>query len=189
MDWFDSFIVWLKEALSPVLDTPSSALFIFATTFGLVLVVMIIYRLVTDVGRLQTCELEVRMYTRDLNEAKKRNDRAMLRRLKREEVRFKQFRSYASKQRLKAPFISIIPFMIVSLILSNVYTRQKVAISPFELPIVGKYLPFSIWYSLCYFAMYFPLSRVFGMFLDVELDLRGKSDAETKVSHKKSKRS
>jgi len=189
MDWFDSFILWLREGLSPVLDVPGSALFIFGVTFSLILVVMIIYRLVTDVRRLQNYELEIRRYTRDLNEAKKRNDKAVLRRLKREEVRFKQFRSYISRQRLKATLVTILPLTVIYFVLSIVYFGKQVATFPFELPLIGKYVPFYIWYLLCYLTMYFPMSRVFGVSPDVELGLRGKADAKTKTSQKRTKRS
>lgn len=189
MSWFESTILWLREVLSSVLTIPNSSLFIFAVTFGLVLVVMIIYRSVTDIKKLQDCELEIRKYTRNLNEAKGRNDKAVLRRLKREEIRLKHFRAYASKQRLKATLITVLPLTFIYFILSIIYLGQQVATFPIEIPIIGRDVPFYIWYLLCYLTMYLSLSRAFGVSPNVELPAIGRSNTKQNVSRKSGKAS
>lgn len=163
MNGFDSFILWLKNILSPVLILPNSSLFIFVLTFCLVLFVMIVNRMVTDIKKLKTYDLEIKKHTRDLKEAKEINNKTALRKLKREEVRLKQLRAYVSKQRLKATFVTIIPIMAIYVIISFIYYGQPAAIFPFDLPLFGRTIPFSIWYLLCYLTMYLPLSKLFGV--------------------------
>ena len=145
---------------------------------------MITYRLVTDVKKLQDYEFEIRKYTRDLNEAKRKNDKVALRRLKREEIRIKHFRNYASRQRLKATTITVLPLMIIYFILNIIYLGQQVATFPIEIPIIGRDVPFYIWYLLCYLTMYLSLSRAFGVSPNLELTSRGKSNIRTDMSRK-----
>ena len=163
MNGFDSFILWLRNILSPVLSLPNSSLFIFILTFCLVLFVMIVNRLVTDIKKLQSYDLEIKKHTSDLKEAKEMNNKTALRRLKREDVRLKQLRAYVSKQRLKVTFITIMPIMAIYVVTSFIYYGQPAAIFPFDLPSIGRVIPFSIWYLLCYLTMYLPLSRLFGI--------------------------
>ncbi|MDQ1280216.1 MAG: hypothetical protein QG670_1479 [Thermoproteota archaeon] len=157
------FKIWLHQASSYFLSIPHSSLFIFSIALVVVLVVMLIYRFATDVKRLQESEFEIRKYTLELNEANRKNDKVALRRLKREEIRLKHFRTYASKQRLKATLITILPLMSIYFLLSITFFGQQVAIFPFEIPLIGGYVPFYIWYLLCYMTMYLPLSRAFGV--------------------------
>lgn len=163
MDAFNSLIIWLTGVLSPVLKTPSSTVFIFFLVLGLTLIVVTVNRLAVDIKKLQGFELEIRKHASSLNKAKRMNDKAALRRLKREELRLKQLRSYVSKQRLKASFITLIPLIMIYLITSTVYLNVPVAVLPVDFPLIGREVPFPIWYMLCYFAFYFPLSKLFGV--------------------------
>ena len=163
MEWFNSLITWLREILFPVLDVPSSAIFIFGVAFCLVLLVVTINRLAVDIKKIQAFELEIRKHTNDLNKAKANNDKTALRRLKREELRLKQLRSYVLKQRLNSSFITVIPLMMIYIIINTVYIGKQVATLPFDFPFVGRSAPFPIWYLLCYFTIYLPLSKLFGV--------------------------
>lgn len=163
MELFNSLIISLRDALSPVLTVPNSALFIFGIAFGLALLVVTVSRLAVDAKKIQAFELEIKKHTHDLKEAKEKADKAALRRLKREELRLKPLRSYVSKHRLNASFITVFPLMIIYIIINAVYLGEQVVAFPFDFPIVGPYAPFSVWYLLCYFTTYLPLSKLFNV--------------------------
>ena len=163
MESFNLFITRLRGILSPVLSVPNSALFIFGVAFALVLLVVAISRLVVDTEKINRFELEMRKHTNDLNQAKAKDDKAALRRLKREELRLKQLRSYVTKQRLNSSLITIVPLTLIYIIINTVYFGEEVAAFPIDMPFVGRFAPFPIWYLLCYFTAYLPLSKLFGV--------------------------
>jgi uncharacterized membrane protein (DUF106 family) len=165
MDGFNQLILWLREKLSLFNTTPHSALFIFSVAFSLVLLVMIINRLVTDVKKIHGYELKTKKHTSDLEEAEKKKDKVALRRLKRNEIKLKQYRSYIAKQRFKVTIITIAPIMATYVIMSAIYLGQTVATFPLHFPIIGQNVAFPIWYLLCYFTIYMPLSKIFGISL------------------------
>ena len=160
---FNSLISWIRQILYPVLSTPNSTVFIFSLALCLVLIVVTINRLTVDIKKLQAFDFEIKTHTHNLNEAKAKNDKTALRKLKRNELRLKQLRSYVSKQRLKASLITMVPVMVIYFLISNVYLGEQVALFPFDFPLFGNSAPFPIWYLLCYLAMFLPLSKFFGV--------------------------
>lgn len=150
MEWFESFFVM-----------PYSTLFTFFINICVVLVGSFIFRMIINVNRLEAQEFEVRSYDRSFKIAKKNNDKSTLRRLKREEVRIKRISASASRQRLRVVIITILPFTVVSIMLSIIYAGKEVALFPFEFLFFNRNFSFSIWYFLTYLTAYLPLSRVF----------------------------
>jgi len=159
----NSLVLWLRNILSSVLTVPHSALFIFGVAFGLVMLVVLISRLAVDMKKIQAFELEIKKHAQALKVAKANDDKAALRRLKREELRLKPLRSYVSKHRLTASLITIAPLMIIYILINAVYVDETVAIFPFDFPLVGRFAPFSLWYLLCYLALFLPLSKLFNV--------------------------
>ncbi|MEM2093697.1 MAG: EMC3/TMCO1 family protein [Candidatus Bathyarchaeia archaeon] len=151
-----------------LLYQPASTLFVLLVSFAACLMSMIVYRYTVDLKRLSEVSEEVRRYNEDLTKAKKSGDKQALRRLKREERRLRQLSSYAQRQRLKATMVTVIPFSIISLMLGLFYSGRAVATLPFETPF-GKGLNFYTWYMLCYFAIYFPLTRLFGVSMSSDI--------------------
>ncbi|MFH0748451.1 MAG: EMC3/TMCO1 family protein [Candidatus Bathyarchaeota archaeon] len=150
MAWFDSLTV-----------LPYSTLFIFLVNVVVVLLGALIFRLLIDIDRLETQEAEIQSYEKNLKAAKSRNDKAALRKLKREEIRIKTFTASTSKQRLKVVLITILPFTVVSLLLISVYSGKEIVNFPFEFGFFNKDYAYTIWYFLTYFTAYLPLSRIF----------------------------
>lgn len=143
------------------LPIPYSTLFIFLVNTCVVLIGSLIFRLLIDVDRLEAQEFEVHSYDRSLKEAKRRNDKAALRKMKREEVRIKRISALASKQRLKVVMITVLPFTAVPIFLGSLYAEKKVTLFPFEFLFFNEDSSFPAWYFLTYLAAYLPLSKVF----------------------------
>ena len=160
---FESFICWDygMDWINYLFVSPYSMLFIFLVNILVVIVGSSIFRLVVDVNYLEAREFEVRSYDRNLKEAKQRNDKMVLRRLKREETRIKRLSASASRRRLKAAMITVIPFTLVSILLNILYSGKGPIVSfPFEFSFLRNDFSFSIWYFLTYLTAYLPLSRL-----------------------------
>ena len=155
-------------SLGTLLSQPASALFIFLVALGISLVSMVVYHYIVDLHRLRAVSQEVRKYNEALKKAQDGGDQSAVRRLRREERRLKQLSGYSQKQRLKVTMVTIIPFSLVSLLLGLLYSGVWVAELPFETP-YGKQLSFYVWYTLCYFAVYFPLTRIFGVSMSSDM--------------------
>ncbi len=162
-------------SLDVVLSQPASALFVFMVSLAVSLASMIVYRYMVDLRRMRMVSQEVRKYNEELNKAKKSGDQAALRRLRREERRLKQLSSYSQKQRLRVTMITVIPFSAISLLFGLLYSGRPVASLPFETPF-GKELNFYVWYTLCYFTVYFPLTRVFGITMGSDIPRSARVD-------------
>ena len=142
-------------------QVPYSMLFIFLVNTSIVLIGSLVFRLMVNINRLEAQELEVRGYDRSLSEAKKKNDKAILRRLKREELRIKRISASASKQRMKASMVTILPFAATSILLSLLFAGGDIVSFPFDFVLFSKSYSFTVWYFLTYLTAYLPLSRFF----------------------------
>jgi len=162
-------------SLETLLSQPTSAFLIFLVALGISIVSMMVYRYMVDLRRLRTVSQEVRKYNEVLKKAQNSGDQAMLRRLRREERRLKQLSGYSQKQRLRVTMVTIIPFSLVSLLLGLLYSETFVATLPFKTPF-GSQLNFYVWYTLCYFAVYFPLTRMFGVSMGSDIPRSARSD-------------
>jgi uncharacterized membrane protein (DUF106 family) len=162
-------------SIDTLLSQPTSALFVLLVALAISLVSMMVYRYMVDLRRLHTVNQEVRKYNEALKKAQNSGDQTVLRRLRREERRLKQLSGYSQKQRLRVTMITIIPFSLVSLLLGLVYSGRSVANLPFETPF-GSQLNFYVWYTICYFAVYFPLTRVFGITMSSDIPRSARSD-------------
>lgn len=193
MSFLDPIIEWATNLLSPYITMPNSTLFILVLSLALGLIMMAANRLLTDVKRLQEYEREVRKYMSSLNDARKRNDKAALKKLKREETKINTMQSYVSKQRLKVTMIFMIPFMLIFTVLNSIFAEVgTVALTPFDFPFIGRNIPFLWWYMICSFAVNFPLYRLFGLTPVAEAKPERKPEekpvAKAKRPHKKRKK-
>ena len=168
MSFWEDWLSWWANALSPFLTIPNSTLFIMFLTLSLTTISMIVYRIVSDVKQLKENDIEVRRYMRELNEAKRREDKAALARLERKEDRINSLRTYTTRQRSRVSLITIIPFMLIYYTLSSTLTSAGVvAHSPLTLPFVGTELYFFQWYLVTYFTIHTVISRLFGVTFEI----------------------
>jgi uncharacterized membrane protein (DUF106 family) len=157
-----------------VVDAPYSTLLILIVASSIALSSMIVYRLMVDVKKLQSINEETRRYNDIARQAQRSGDKVKIRRARREEVRVKMLTSYATKQRLRVTLVTVAPFALVSLLLGSIFGSSTVAISPINTPF-GREIPFYIWYTLCYFASYLPLSKVFGLTMGTTMPMKSTS--------------
>jgi len=168
MTFWEDWLSWWANTLNPFLKIPNSTLFIMFLTLSLTTISMIVYRIFTDVKQLKENDIEVRRHMRELNEAKRRQDKAALARLERKEDRINSLRTYTTRQRSKVSFITIIPFTLIYFTLSTTLTSAGVvAHSPLTLPFVGTELFFFQWYLVTYFTIHTLLSRLFGITFEI----------------------
>lgn len=140
---------------------PYSTLFIFAVNVCVVIVGSLVFRRMVNTDRLEAQELEVRSYDRSLKEAQRKNDKVIIRKLKREEPRIKRISASVSKQRLKTALVLVLPFSGISFLLSLFYVNKEIVLFPFEFFLFNNEYSFTIWYFLTYLTAYFPISRIF----------------------------
>ena len=150
MAWLDNLFV-----------IPYSALFIFTTNICVAIIGSLVFRRMVNADRLEAQELEVRRYDRSLKEAQRKNDKSIIRKLKREELRIKRISASVSKQRLKAALVLVLPFSGISFLLSLLYVDKEIVLFPFEFFLFNKEFSFTIWYFLTYLTAYFPISKIF----------------------------
>ena len=168
MAFWDDWISWWSNALNPFLTIPNSTLFIMLLTLSLTTISMIVYRIFTDVKQLKDNDVEIRRYMREINEAKRTQDKVALARLERKEDRINSLRNYTTRQRSKVSFITIIPFTLIYFTLSSSLTSAGVvAYSPLAIPFIGVELHFFQWYLITYFTIHTVLSRLFGITFEV----------------------
>ena len=159
------------SVLTFLLAAPASTISILIIAVTISLISMIVYRLLTDVKKLQSINDEISKYNEKMRDAQKKGSRAELRRLRREETRVKILASFSTKQRMKVTLVTIIPFSLVSILLGSFYGARSVARLPFDTP-YGSDLSFYIWYTFCYMSAYLPLTRLFGLSLSTAIPLR-----------------
>ena len=159
------------SVLTYLLDAPASTVSILIIAVAISMISMIVYRLMTDVKKLQSINEEIGRYNEKMRDAQKKGSRAELRRLRREETRVKILASFSTKQRMKVTLVTILPFSMVSILLGSFYGASSVARLPFDTP-YGSNLSFYIWYTFCYFSAYLPLTRLFGLSLSTAIPMR-----------------
>lgn len=157
-----------------MVSPPYSTLLILIIASSIALSSMVVYRLMVDSKRLQSIDEETRKYNDIVRQAQRSGDKAKIRRARREEVRVKILSSYATKQRLRVTLVTVAPFALVSLLLGSVFGSDFVAKSPINTPF-GRDIPFYVWYSICYFSSYLPLSRVFGLTMGTTMPIKSTS--------------
>ena len=157
-----------------IVNPPYSTLLILIVASSIALISMVVYRFMVDLKKLQSINEETRRYNDIARQAQRSGDKAKIRRARREEVRVKMLTSYATKQRLRVTLVTVAPFALVSLLLGSIFGSSTVAISPIDTPF-GKDIPFYVWYTICYFASYLPLSKVFGLTMGTTMPIRSTS--------------
>ena len=149
MSWFDYLSI-----------VPYSTFSIFLVNFCLVITISFIFKLFVNVVSYKEQESEIYYYDRAVDDAKKRNDKALIRKLKRREARMKAISKSVSRDRLISLMVITIPFTITSSLMGTLYIGTEVVIFPFDLALFNKFNSFHIWNTLTYFGIYLPLSRI-----------------------------
>jgi len=157
--------IWniLMASLLPYHEIPASTLLTLAMAGGLALVSTASNRLLVDVKRAATVTREVTAFRKELEKARKSNDKQLLAKLTKKQQAMMKLQTQVTFDRMKVSFLFIIPFWIVWIILSGSFGQIVVAFSPIQIPFAGTELSFFYWYLICSFTISLPLARLFGI--------------------------
>jgi len=150
--------------LGPYRDIPESTFLILGIALGLSLITNAANRFLVDIEKMKSITKEVSAWRKELDKAKKTNDKQLMAKVMKKQQAIMQLQSKMSWDRMKVSFLFLAPFWIVWAVLSGFFGQTIVAASPFTFPwLISDQLPFFSWYILCSFASGLPLSRILGI--------------------------
>ena len=145
-------------------ERPYSTLFIMGVAFTLSLTTNLANRVLVDVEKMKSVMAEVNAWRKEMDKARKSDDKQLLAKVMKKQKPIMQLQSKAMWDRMKVSFIYLGPFWIIFYILNSFFQDKVVALSPFTFPLLlGYELPYITWYILCSFASSLPLSRLLGV--------------------------
>ena len=145
-------------------ERPYSTLFIMGVAFTLSLTTNLANRVLVDVEKMKSVMAEVNAWRKEMDKARKSDDKQLLAKVMKKQKPIMQLQSKAMWDRMKVSFIYLGPFWIIFYILNSFFQNKVVALSPFTFPLLlGYELPYITWYILCSFASSLPLSRLLGV--------------------------
>jgi len=164
MTIIDELWNWIMAGLEPYHNIPESTFLILAIALGLSLITNAANRFLVDIEKMKSITKEVNAWRKELDKAKKTNDKQLMAKVMKKRQAIMQLQSKMSWDRMKVSFLFLAPFWIVWAVLSGFFGQTIVAASPFTFPwLIDEKLPFFSWYILCSFASGLPLSRILGI--------------------------
>jgi len=164
MTIIDELWNWIMAGLEPYRNIPESTFLILAIALGLSLITNAANRFLVDIEKMKSITKEVNAWRKELDKAKKTNDKQLMAKVMKKQQAIMQLQSKMSWDRMKVSFLFLAPFWIVWAVLSGFFGQTIVAASPFTFPwLIDEKLPFFSWYILCSFASGLPLSRILGI--------------------------
>ena len=170
-DILDALTVFLR----PYGVIPESTFLILGIAVCLSFASNLANRLLVDTKKMASVTKEINAWRRDLERAKKTNDKQLLAKVNKKQPAMMRLQSNMMWDRMKVSFLFFAPFLLIFTILNRFYgglVDPYVALSPFQVPflLVGKRLEpggygllFFAWYIICSFAAGLPLSRIMGV--------------------------
>jgi uncharacterized membrane protein (DUF106 family) len=164
MTIIDELWNWVMASLVPYQGMPKSTFLVIAIALGLSLITNAANRFLVDIERMRSITKEVTAWRKELDKAKKSNDKRLMAKVMKKQEAIMQLQSKMTWDRMKVSLLFLGPFWLVWLILTSFFKQTTVAVSPFIFPwLMGENLPLFSWYLLCSFAAGLPLSRMFGI--------------------------
>jgi uncharacterized membrane protein (DUF106 family) len=147
---------------------PESTLLVTLTAVGLAVLSNVAVRLLVDLNKERRIRREVAAFDKELRDAMTKKDKVKEEKLKKLKPQYDKMRLSMSTGRLKATFVTYIPFLAVYYLMADVVIggiSTQVAMSPIPIP----YLVSSTggmalfwWYSLSSFSFSFVLQKLLG---------------------------
>jgi len=164
MTIIDELWNWIMAGLSPYHEIPESTFLILGIALGLSLISNAANRFLVDIEKMKSITKEVNAWRKELDRAKKTNDKKLMDKVMKKQQAIMQLQSKMSWDRMKISILFLAPFWLVWAVLSGFFGQVIVAVSPFTFPwLLGEKLPFYSWYILCSFAAGLPFSRILGI--------------------------
>jgi uncharacterized membrane protein (DUF106 family) len=163
LSFIDDIVAWFVSALLPYDHIPQSTLFTVGVAIALGLMSATAAKLLVDYDMVKSSMREFQEWNKALQKARKANDNQTVGKLMKKQQAMTKLQARASMEQFKVTAVTFVPFLVLWYLLSAVFGRSIVAISPFPLPLAGSQLSFVSWYFLSSFAVNFPIMRIFGI--------------------------
>ena len=146
---------------------PEATVIVTLTALGLQILSNIVIRLLVDLRKEKRLRTEVAAYDKELRAAIAKKDKDKEEKLKKKKPQVDKMRLQASTGRLKATFITYIPFLLVYYFMASQLggLGAVVAHSPIPIPYVVSAtggMALFWWYSLSSFSITFMLQKLLG---------------------------
>src|SRR5208283_624355 len=163
MSFIDDIVAWTTVALAPYSTMPHSTLFTLGVANVLGLTSSTAAKLLVDYDMVKSTMRDFQAWRKEMDKARKTNDNQTLSKLMKKQQAMTKMQARASMEQFKVTAVTFVPFFLLWYLLSAVFGKGVIAISPFPLPLAGTQLSFVSWYFLCSFAVNFPIMRLFGI--------------------------
>ena len=148
---------------------PESTLIVTFTAIGLALLSNMAIRLLVDLNKERRLRREVTAFDKEWRGAITKKDKAKEEKLRKVKPQYDKMRLTMSTGRLKATFVTYIPFLVVYYLIANVVLggiNTEVAFSPVPIPYLVSAtnggMALFWWYSLSSFSFSFVLQKLLG---------------------------
>lgn len=155
--------------MSGIIPVPESTLIVTLTAICLAIFSNIAVRLLVDLKKERRIRKEVGAFDKELREAMTKKDKAKQEKLKKLKPQYDKMRLSMSTGRLKATFVTYIPFLAVYYFMADDVLHgisTQVAFSPIPIPYLVSATTGGMalfwWYSLSSFSFSFILQKVLG---------------------------
>jgi uncharacterized membrane protein (DUF106 family) len=167
----DFLVQFLRDALSGFTEIPASTLFIAAVAILVGLGTNLLNKKLVNFDRIRETRKQFDAWRRQLNDAKKKNDKQAIGKLMKKQQAMMRVQSQVQMETMKPTLFLFIPLILMWQILGVVFPSTLiVARSPFLIPwpaisFIGWTGPFQdftfvAWYILSSFSVSLPLSRI-----------------------------
>jgi len=163
LSFIDDIVATVVKALAPYSHIPQATIFTIGIAVALGLTSATAAKLLVDYDMVKTSMREFQAWNKSLQQARKANDTKTTANLMKKQEAMTKMQARASMEQFKVTAVTFVPFLLLWYLLSAVFGKGTIAISPFPLPLAGTQLSFVSWYFLCSFAVNFPIMRVFGI--------------------------
>jgi len=158
---WEKLVTFVSQLLEPYKYPPNSAIFIFALSAALSVLISTLNRMILDIEKLRRYEEKIRRWQQLYFKARKTGDKKLLLKAERQTKYIQRLQSEVASERFKPMLIYLVPFMLLYGILNSIYKKIIVVFLPIALPWLGDQLTFFWWYLLCNFAIGGPIQKLF----------------------------
>jgi uncharacterized membrane protein (DUF106 family) len=163
LSFIDDIVAAVVQALAPYSHIPQATILTVGIAVALGLTSATAAKLLVDYDMVKSSMRDFQAWNKEVQAARKANDTQTMNKLMKKQQAMTKLQARASMEQFKVTAVTFVPFLLLWYLLSAVFGKTVVAISPFPLPLAGTQLSFVSWYFLSSFAVNFPIMRLFGI--------------------------
>ena len=161
MDWLQGVSLWLRGALGCFVEPSLRAVFVFILAFVACLISSGVQRLMIDVKVVRQQVQELSKWRRELLKATRARDMKVVERLMKKKPYIDKLQAMYMSQTMRPMIVYFVPLLLIFWLFSGVFSGEYVNVA--YLPIIGKPVPFWVWYFLSSLAISPVLQRVLNL--------------------------